>query len=94
MDQGSTENNSLVNNFASTVTKPSRMTQNLVTVGAKLWTAERFLVDPWFMDQADLVWKKVGPGQLRRHGGNLTIARMPQKQLWNIWLDVKILVTV
>ena len=25
---------------------PSHMTQNLVTVGAKLWTAERFLVDP------------------------------------------------
>ena len=26
--------------------KPSHMTQNLVTVGTKLWTAERFLVDP------------------------------------------------
>ena len=26
---------------------PSHMTQNLVTVGAKLWTADRFLVDPW-----------------------------------------------
>ena len=25
---------------------PSHMTQNLVTVGAKLWTADRFLVDP------------------------------------------------
>ena len=25
---------------------PSDMTQNLVTVGAKLWTAERFLIDP------------------------------------------------
>ena len=36
--------------------KPSHMTQNLVTVGTKLWTAERFLVDPWSMDQADLVW--------------------------------------
>ena len=35
---------------------PSHMTQNLVTVGAKLWTAERFLVDPWFMDYADPVW--------------------------------------
>ena len=32
--------------------KPSHMKQNLVTVG----TAERFLVDPWSMDQADLVW--------------------------------------
>ena len=29
---------------------------NLVTVGTKLWTAERLLVDPWSMDQADLVW--------------------------------------
>ena len=36
--------------------KPSHMTQNLVTVGTKLWTADRFLVDPWSMDQADLVW--------------------------------------
>ena len=36
--------------------KPSHMTQNLVTVETKLWTAERFLVDPWSMDQADLVW--------------------------------------
>ena len=36
--------------------KPSHMTQNLVTVGTKLWTVERFLVDPWSMDQADLVW--------------------------------------
>ena len=36
--------------------KPSHMTQNLVTVGAKLWRTERFLVDPWSMDQADLVW--------------------------------------
>ena len=36
--------------------KPSHMTQNLVTVGTKLWTTERFLVDPWSMDQADLVW--------------------------------------
>ena len=35
---------------------PSHMTQNLVTVGAKLWTAECFLFDPWSMDQADLVW--------------------------------------
>ena len=35
---------------------PSHMTQNLVTVGTKLWTAERFLVDPWSTDQADLVW--------------------------------------
>ena len=25
---------------------PSHTTQNVVTVGAKLWTAERFLVDP------------------------------------------------
>ena len=31
-------------------------TQNFVTVEAKLWTAEPFLVDPWSMDQADLVW--------------------------------------
>ena len=30
--------------------KPSHMTQNLVTVGAELWTAECFLVDPWSMD--------------------------------------------
>ena len=35
---------------------PSHMAQNLVTVGAKLWTAERFLVDPWSMDYADPVW--------------------------------------
>ena len=39
---------------------PSHMTQNLVTVGAKLWTAECFLFDPWSMDQADLIWY---PGQ-------------------------------
>ena len=26
--------------------KPSHMTQNLVTIGAKLWRTERFLVDP------------------------------------------------
>ena len=25
---------------------PFHMTQNLVTVGAKLWTADRFIVDP------------------------------------------------
>ena len=36
--------------------RPSHMTQNLVTVGAKLWTAERFPVDPWSMDYADPVW--------------------------------------
>ena len=36
--------------------KPSHMTQNLVTVGTKLWTSERYLFDPWSMDQADLVW--------------------------------------
>ena len=36
--------------------KPSHMTQNFVTLGAKLWTAERFVVDPWSMNQADLVW--------------------------------------
>ena len=30
--------------------KPSHMTQNLVTVGTKLWTAKRFLVDPWSME--------------------------------------------
>ena len=35
---------------------PSHMTQNLVTVGAKLWTADRFLIDPWSMDYADPVW--------------------------------------
>ena len=35
---------------------PSHMTQNLVTVGAKLCTAERFPVDPWSMDYADPVW--------------------------------------
>ena len=56
MDQGSTENHSPVNNIAPTVTKfcvmwegqdkPSHVTQNSVTVGAKLWTAEHFLVDP------------------------------------------------
>ena len=40
MDQGSNENHS-----------PA-----LVTVGAQLWTAERFLVDPWSMDYADPVW--------------------------------------
>ena len=36
--------------------KPSHRTQNFVTVGAKLWTAEHVLVDPWSTDQADLVW--------------------------------------
>ena len=36
--------------------KPSHKTQNFFTVGAKLWTAERFLVDPWSVDQADLIW--------------------------------------
>ena len=36
--------------------KPSHRTQNLVTVGTKLWIAERFLVDLWSLDQADLVW--------------------------------------
>ena len=36
--------------------KPSHMTQNLVTVGAKLLTGEWFLLDPWSMDQADPVW--------------------------------------
>ena len=36
---------------------PSHMTQNLVTVGAKLWTADRFIVDPWSMDYADPVDK-------------------------------------
>ena len=35
---------------------PSHMTKNLVTVGAELWTTERFLVDPWSMDYADPVW--------------------------------------
>ena len=35
---------------------PSHMTQILVTVGAKLWTADRFIVDPWSMDYADPVW--------------------------------------
>ena len=35
---------------------PSHMTQNLVTVGAKLWTTEHFLVDPRSMDYADPVW--------------------------------------
>ena len=35
---------------------PSHMTQNLVTVGAKLWTADRFIADPWSMDYADPVW--------------------------------------
>ena len=35
---------------------PSHMTQNLVTVGAKLFTGEWFSFDPWSMDHADLVW--------------------------------------
>ena len=35
---------------------PSHMTQNLVTVGAKLWTGEWFSFDPWSLDRADLVW--------------------------------------
>ena len=35
---------------------PSHMTHKLVTVGAKLWTAECFLIDPWSMDYADPVW--------------------------------------
>ena len=39
---------------------PSHMTQNLVTVGAKLWTGEWFSFDPWSLDQADLVWYKWG----------------------------------
>ena len=58
VDQGSNKNHSPAYNFAPTVTKfcPSHMTQNLVTVGAKLWTAERFLADPWSMDYADPVW--------------------------------------
>ena len=55
MDQGSNENHSPVNSFAPTVTKFCVMwegqalphdTKKLVTVGTKLWTAERFLVDP------------------------------------------------
>ena len=34
--------------------KPSHMTQNLITVGAKLWTAERsyLILDPWIK----LIW--------------------------------------
>ena len=55
MDQGSNENHSLstisplqLPNFVSCGRdKPSHVTQNLVTVGTKLWTADRFLVDPW-----------------------------------------------
>ena len=35
---------------------PSHVTQNLVAVGANLWTAERFLDDPWSMDYADPFW--------------------------------------
>ena len=35
---------------------PSHMPQNLVTVGAKLWTGEWFSFDSWSLDQADLVW--------------------------------------
>ena len=53
MDQGSNKNHSPAYNFTPTVTKfcvmwegLSHMTQNLVTVGAKLWTADRFIVDP------------------------------------------------
>ena len=52
VNQASNKNHSPAYNFAPTVTN---MTQNLVTVGAKLWTAERFLVDPWSMDYADLL---------------------------------------
>ena len=60
MDQASNKNHSAINNFTPTVTKFCVMwegqTQNFVTVVAKLWTAERFLVDPWSIGQADLVW--------------------------------------
>ena len=38
--------------------KPSHLTQNFVTVVAKLGAAEHFLVDPWSTDQTDLVWLK------------------------------------
>ena len=35
---------------------PSHMTQNLVTVGMKLFIGEWFLSNPWSMNQADLIW--------------------------------------
>ena len=37
---------------------PSHMTQNLVTVGTKLWTGDWLSVNPWSTDQSDLVWWK------------------------------------
>ena len=49
VDQGSNENHSPAYNFAPTVTKFCVMWEGL-------WTAERFLVDPWSMDYADPVW--------------------------------------
>ena len=35
--------------------KPSHITQNFITVRAKLWTAVHFVIDPRSTDQADLV---------------------------------------
>ena len=46
MDQGSNKNHSPAYNFTPTVTKFCVMWEGLVTVGAKLWTADRFIVDP------------------------------------------------
>ena len=53
IDKGSSKNHFIVHNFVSTVTKfrvmwedkPSNITQNFLTVGRKLWTAEPFLFD-------------------------------------------------
>ena len=64
MDQGSTKNAllsiilslQLLTFLACGMACSSHMTQNLVTVGAKLLTGEWFSFDPWSMDQADLVW--------------------------------------
>ena len=64
VDQGSSRKCSAVRNFAPVVTKfcvmweglSSHMTQNLVTVGAELLIGEWLSIDPWFTDQADMVW--------------------------------------
>ena len=47
----------------------------IVTVGAKLWTEERFVVDPWSKDQADLVWWKQSQGDMPYWPVVITIAK-------------------
>ena len=62
---------------------PSHMTQNLVTVGAKLWTTDRFIVDPWSMDYADPVWYKWGLQTLTYIGGY--IVKMHERKRKCLW---------